>query len=275
MSQGRRRPPPRFFPFLRRELRVGRRGGISEARHEEKRGARGFSEHIANTVARLKGKTERVEMLKFLNIEDPIEIQRNLNFALNAVTGREIQDAIRAAHSLLSDAPGGPGGPGLLSTLLRQEPQAQGGTAAPSSSPPLAELAHAWLKGCLAPQALDGEDGEAWPCRCNRCGLFFESFMPKHEHEFFRKCRIRPPPFRCPVCRKGFANNRSIEEHQKATGHEGEPLRPGPSPRARPRMRSSGPRGVGRPSQPCGSLPQGTAPARTRVEDRGRDAYEQ
>ena len=42
------------------------------------------------------------ETLEFLNIEDPIELQRNLNFALTEETALEIQAAIRQTHQDLT-----------------------------------------------------------------------------------------------------------------------------------------------------------------------------
>jgi len=182
-----------------------------------KRGKRGFSEHLAHTRIKLRGSLQDVDLPPFLNIEDPIEVQKNLNFALDATTAGEIREALLAAHSLLS---ADPGAPDILHKLLLRTLR-DGDSSTPVLQP--GQLVQEWLQASLPPPPLDREGQEKWSCRCFRCGSFFKTFIARWEHENAYACKTALPLFRCPVCTKGFANREDCYAHQEASGHDGTP----------------------------------------------------
>lgn len=61
-----------------------------------------FHPKLFRSVHIKKGKRISEDTPPFLNIEDPIEVQRNLNFALTEATALEIRSALRQTHADLS-----------------------------------------------------------------------------------------------------------------------------------------------------------------------------
>ena len=155
-----------------------------------------------------KGVKSSEETLEFLNIEDPIELQRNLNFALTEETALEIQAAIRQTHQDLT------AGVPLVQVLFLSECQ---------------------VSQVLGPcDSLDGylaiPDLEKTPCRCFRCQRKFPSYKALLKHQGLH-CAY---PFRC-TCGKGFASQADLQRHQISHG--------GMLTRLRPRAKGRG-RGV-------------------------------
>ena len=153
-----------------------------------------------------KGVKSSEETLEFLNIEDPIELQRNLNFALTEETALEIQAAIRQTHQDLT------AGVPLVQVLFLSECQ---------------------VSQVLGPcDSLDGylaiPDLEKTPCRCFRCQRKFPSYKALLKHQGLH-CAY---PFRC-TCGKGFASQADLQRHQISHGGMLTRLRPGAKGRGR------------------------------------------
>lgn len=108
-----------------------------------------------------------------LNIEDPIELHRNLNFALKPASFRRICTEVMRAHNLVES------GVGLCDLLLLHKiPEAEPWRSKPAT--------HPWLAGCLP-------IGRRPPCECGQCGTAFKDFssMLGHESECNSMSRVR------------------------------------------------------------------------------------
>jgi len=193
-----------FFRFYAQDFEW--EGEVVSARRgiRRERGGRGFSPHLSETVVRLKGKWTKSRLLNMLNIEDPIERQRNLNFALRKDTAEQILSSLRAAHSRL-DAPLA-ARPGTLAALIGEEPEELSQVQRPRET---------WLDGCLPPSKLS----EKWPCRCQQCGKLYPEYVKMLNHLISRVCRFNKPSFQCTFCKQGFAQEQDLLEHKHATGH--------------------------------------------------------
>jgi len=127
-----------------------------------------ISKHLLRQrIRRRNGRRAVIVALRAFNIEDPIEIERNLNFALRPVSSDRIRQALQEAHDSLTS------GAGLLELLgldeLPQRPPRRGR----SSKQP-------WLSGFLSL-------GRRPPCECGICGRRFETMGAMLDHE--RSCR--------------------------------------------------------------------------------------
>mmetsp|Transcript_93780 Transcript_93780/g.180960 ORF Transcript_93780/g.180960 Transcript_93780/m.180960 type:complete len:572 (-) Transcript_93780:164-1879(-) len=111
------------------------------------------------------GKRVRVTRgFQYLNIEDPIELHRNLNFALKPASFRRIEAEMMRALDLVE------AGAGLRDLLnLHELPVAQ---PRRSSKP----AKHPWLAGFLPL-------GRKPPCECGQCGATFKDFSSMLSHE--------------------------------------------------------------------------------------------
>ena len=142
-----------------------------------------------------KGVKSSAETLQLLNIEDPIELQRNLNFALTEETASEIQAAIRQTHQDLTA--------GVPLVQVLQVPECQVRPEKTLDS----------LDGYLAIPDL-----EKTPCRCFRCQRKLPSYEALLKHANPLRCAY---PFKC-TCGKGFASQGDLQRHIQGS-HGGMP----------------------------------------------------
>ncbi|CAE8593514.1 unnamed protein product [Polarella glacialis] len=214
-----------------------------------------------------------MDALPFLNIEDPIEVQRNMNFALREETAQQIHSALKKASERLdagaslaevlsgeSEAEAGvlgEEGATAPAQLLQEErstgAKAVAGTGGASSSSSL--LAEGYLP--ISDLHLRVLRGELGPSRCSRCGRSFRTYVEMLEHFQLKSCK--PPPFacRCLVCRKGFSSKDNLEAHFQSTGHSNAKGDAKRKPNSRTRGRPSPP-GAAESRGPRGPPPVST-----------------
>lgn len=140
---------------------------LGERRHLED--ANGHHSPLFSTQLR-QAKLKRARRIKYvrgfphLNIEDPIEVHRNLNFALRPGTYSRICAEVVHARDLLEAGAG-------LCDLLQLEglPVAKRRRSSSSGR-------HPWLSGFLAL-------GKRPPCECSQCGEQFKDFSTMLGHE--------------------------------------------------------------------------------------------
>lgn len=125
-----------------------------------------FTPALRKTRISKKGRMMTVATFPAFNIEDPIEIERNLNFALKPNSLRLIYSWLTEAHIQLE------AGAGLAEILgMRRLPKPQPRRGRRGKTP--------WLSGFM-------DLGRRPPCECGKCGQRFESFSEQLDHE--REC---------------------------------------------------------------------------------------
>lgn len=148
----------------------------------------------------LRGRTGAAAQL---HIEDPIDIRRNLNFALKkyAINVNTIRFEIDSAHQLLREGRG-------LTLLGIQLPPGQ-----PGRLPWRQRVQEGFLE-------LPGDPSKSVSTRCIYCN----TSMPLAKFLDHGKCqvqRLRPGEAFCEMCLKCFLRATDLQQHQEATGHQG------------------------------------------------------
>lgn len=165
-------------------VRLGRRAMLADP---------DFSPWLRTSVHFKFGQSQVMEAPVFLNIEDPIELRRNLNFALTPDNSLRIQERLAEALQQLEVGGG-------LEEIIGQLPPP------PQSQRPVSQ----WLDGFLPVREMNRPD----PCLCFRCGRRFRAYIDMIEHQAQpRECQPKPLAFRCPRCFRGYRNAKDLEGH--------------------------------------------------------------